>query len=71
MFDLCVVCSPVKEERSCHQGSWSPSFFHGGELQERRHVPAGLPCRPSGAPAGFKVLLSPNDNRCSVSARCA
>lgn len=70
MLDLCVVYSPVKEERSRHQG-WSPAFFHGGELWELRHVPAGLPWRPSGARAGFKVLLSPNDNRCSVSARCA
>lgn len=33
-------------------------FFCCGELQEASHVHAGLLHRPSGAPAGFKVLLS-------------
>ncbi|KAJ4949477.1 hypothetical protein JOQ06_020992 [Pogonophryne albipinna] len=32
------------------------------------HVLAAL---PTGAPAGFRALLSPNDNECSVSAQCA
>lgn len=35
------------------------------------HVPTGLLSSHTGAPAGFKALLSPNDNECTVSAQCA
>lgn len=53
MFDVRVVCRPVQEERSLYQGSWLPLFLlrraAGGVSRARR---------PSGAPAGFKVLLS-------------